>query len=269
MTKVYAMAGALVFAGLSIGAGPIALPLASDRAIYDVSLERTAGGDVVAARGRMAIEFRDTCDGWSTTQRLIADMTGSDGSASRTDFFVSAWESKDGRVMRFDIGDTQAGKTRGRRRGSATLVDGDAGNVQLVVGTPAKFALPKGTQFPTGQTFAILRAARSGRRAVKHIVFQGGDPSNLNFSTAAIGHASPPAALAADRRADRNGLLKNVAAWPVLLSFYPLAARAESPDYEVATELYANGISGSMSLIYPTYTLRARLSRLEALAPHC
>jgi hypothetical protein len=262
MRRVCALAGAIFFASAGIG---VALPLASDRAIYDVSLERTSGGDVVAAHGRMAIVFHDTCDGWSTTQRLIADMTGSDGSESRTDFFVSAWESRDGRTMRFDIGDTRNGKAKSRQRGSVTLDADGAGRVVLAAGKPAQFTLPKGTQFPTEQTLAVLRTAQRGGTAFKHFVFQGGDPSNLNFSTATIGKPVSPAALAADR----SSLLKNVAAWPVLLSFYPLNVHAESPDYEVATELYANGINGSMSLIYPTYTLRAKLVRLEPLTPHC
>lgn len=269
MNRVFRLAISLLCAGLNFGAGPIAIRLVSNRAIYEVSLARTSGGDVVAAHGRLAIEFRDMCDGWSTTQRLIADMTGSDGTLSRTDFFVSAWESKDGRTMRFDIGDADNGKVKSRQRGSATLEPAGGGRAVLVAGKPTQFVLPAGTEFPTDQTLSILRTALSGGRAFRHTVFQGGDPSNLNFSTAAIGNASPPAALVYDRMADRSGLIKNVEAWPTLISFYSLSSRSESPDYEVATELFANGISGSMSLIYPTYTLRARLARLEAIPPHC
>lgn len=269
MNRAFRLAVSLLCAGLNFGAGPIAIRLASDRAIYEVSLARTSGGDVVAAHGRMAIEFRDTCDGWSTTQRLIADMTGSDGTLSRTDFFVSAWESKDGRTMRFDIGDSDNGKVKSRQRGAATLDPGGGGHAVLAAGKPVQFVLPVGTEFPTGQTLSILRTAQSGGTAYRHTVFQGGDPSNLNFSTAAIGSASSAAALAADRMADRSGLIKNVEAWPILISFYSRSSHSESPDYEVATKLFANGISGSMSLIYPTYTLRARLARLEAIPPHC
>lgn len=269
MSRVYALAGALFVAAVNIGAGPIAIGLVSNRAVYDISLAHTSGGDVVAAHGRMAIEFRDTCDGWSTTQRLIADMTASDGAISRTDFFVSAWESKDGRVMRFDIGNASNGKVKSRQRGSAMLDADGRGHVDLAAGRPAQFALPRGTQFPTEQMLAILRAAQRGERAFKHIVFQGGDPTSVEISTAAIGGAARPAPLTADHGADGGRLLKNVAAWPTLISFFPMAARAESPDYEVATNLYANGVSGSMSLIYPTYTLRASLARLEPLAPHC
>jgi len=243
-------------------------PLAFHRAIYEVSLAHTAGG-IVAARGRMAIEFRDTCDGWSTTQRFIADMTDSQGVSSRTDFFVTAWESKDGRTMRFDVSDTRNGKSEERQRGSATLEADGSGRVELLRGKPASFALPKGTQFPTSQMLAILRAVQGGRQSYKHLVFSGGGQSDLNFSTAVMGKFVEPSALLSEHAADTGGIIRDVPVWSALISAYPVSSHAESPDYEVAAHLFANGINGSMSLIYPDYTLRAVLSRLEAVRPSC
>jgi len=262
-----ALALATAVAVLGTGAAPPP-NLVSYRAIYDVSLEHTSGS-ILAARGRMAVEFHDTCDGWSTTQRLIADMTDSEGVASRTDFFVTAWESKDGRTMRFDINNAHDGKTESRQRGSAALAPDGSGTVQLAAGKPARFSLPKGTEFPTAQIVNVLHTAESGGLSSKHLVFQGGDPSDLNFSTAIVGKQASAAALAPDLRVDKSGLLKGAPAWSVLLSYFPLSARKESPDYEVATHLYANGISGSMSLVYPDYTLRAMLVRLEPLHAAC
>ena len=263
-----ALAAIALSAFLGMGAAPLPPPLASHRAIYEISLEHTSGS-IVAAHGRMAIEFKDTCDGWSTTQRLIADMTDSEGVASRTDFFVTAWESKDGRTMRFDVSDSRDGKEDERQRGSATLGDDGGGRVELVRGKPASFALPKGTQFPTSQMNAILRNAQNGKSSYKHLVFQGGDPTDLNFSTAAIGKAILPEALAREHAADTEGLLNHVPAWAALISFYPVSSHVESPDYEVAAHLFANGINGSMSLIYSHYTLRAELVRLEPLKASC
>jgi len=266
MKRALALATALAVFGT--GAAPLP-SLVSYRAIYEVSLEHTSGG-VLAARGRMAVEFHDTCDGWSTTQRLIADMTDSEGTASRTDFFVTAWESKDGHTMRFDINNAHDGKTLSRQRGSAALAADGSGSVQLASGKPPRFSLPKGTEFPTAQIIAVLHAAQGGGSAsLKHLVFQGGDPTDLNFSTAVVGKQANAAALASDLQADKSGLLKGMPAWSVLLSYFPLSARNESPDYEVATHLYANGVSGSMSLVYPDYTLRAMLVRLEPLRSAC
>ena len=264
----FALAVVLPVAALGLGAAPAPPQLASYRAVYEVTLAHTSGS-VLTARGRMAVEFHDTCDGWSTTQRLIADMTDSQGAATRTDFFVTAWESKDGRTMRFDIGNFQNGKSQSRQRGSAALAPDGSGNVELLAGRPRKFALPKATEFPTAQVLDVLRTAQEGGTSTKHLVFQGGDRSDLDFSTAAIGKEANAQALAAEAAVDKSGLLKGKRAWPVLISYFPLSARKEQPDYEVASHLYADGVSGSMSLVYPDYTLRATLVRLEALRTRC
>lgn len=264
MMRSLALAATILFAHPE--APPIGL--ASHLAVYNVSLAHTSG-DVVAARGRMAIAFRDTCDGWSTTQRLIVDVTDSDGDTRRTDFVVRAWESKDGRTMRFDISDKHGSGSYGRQRGEAELGPDGAGRVELEEGKPAHFALPKGTEFPTTQTLAVLAAAMSGNTFNKHLVFQGGGLSDLNFSTAIIGREEGTKARTVERMADKSHLLSGVAAWPMLISYFPTTPRIESPDYEVATHLYANGVNGSMSLIYSGYTLRATLSRLERLKPSC
>jgi EipB-like len=266
MTRALALAAAVAILGLGAAAPPS--HLASYRAVYEVTLEHTSGG-VLAARGRMAVEFRDTCDGWATSQRLIADMTDSQGVLSRTDFFVTAWESKDGRTMRFDINNSHDGKVQSRQRGSAELAPDGSGHVELVAGKPAKFSLPRGTEFPTAQILSVLHVAETGSGSVKHLVFQGGDKTDLNFSTAVVGRRTAAPAIAADVAADRHGLVKSTPAWPVLISYFPVSSRAESPDYEVATHLFANGVNGSMSLVYPDYTLRATLARLEPLHASC
>jgi EipB-like len=266
MTRALALAAAVAVLGLKAAAP--SPHLASYRAVYEVTLEHTSGG-VLAARGRMAVEFRDTCDGWTTSQRLIADMTDSQGVLSRTDFFVTAWESRDGRTMRFDINNSHDGKVESRQRGSAELAADGSGHVELVGGKPAKFFLPKGTEFPTSQILSVLRVAQNGSGSAKHLVFQGGDKTDLNFSTAIVGKRAIAPSIAADTAADRHGLLKNAPASPVLISYFPVSTRAETPDYEVATHLFSNGVNGSMSLIYPDYTLRATLVRLEPIQSHC
>ena len=255
----------LAAAVLAVGAAAPPPPqLVSYRAVYDVSLEHTTGS-VLAAHGRLAAEFRDTCDGWSTQQRLITDLTNSQGAPNRNDFIVTAWESKDGRTMRFDVNFSTNGKSVERERGAATIGPDGSGSVTLAQGKPTKFPLPRGTQFPTAQVLSVLRSARAGNAWFKHIVFEGGSKTDVNFATAAIGTRLGPTQTASDRAADRGELLKSAAGWPVLLSYYPLSTRAELPDYEVATHLFDNGVSGSMAFIYPGYTLRVTLVRLELL----
>jgi len=114
---------------------------------------------------------------------------------------------------------------------------------------------------------SALSAARGGQAIANANVFQGGDTSDLYYSTATVGRAVSPARLSADRVADASALLKGQPAWPVLVSYY--SKGAEVPEYEVGSRLYANGIIGSMSLIYARFTLQAKLARVEPLAPAC
>ena len=245
------------------------IQLVPNRATYDVRLEHTSSGGTVAARGRLVIQFRDTCDGWSTAQRMIADMTDAEGAVRRTDFLITAWESKDGRSMRFDVKDATAGKIEKEKRGTAVLNPDGTATVSLLSPRRREFKLPAGTIFPSEQTLELAKAAARGQGSLRRLVFQGGDEGDFYVSTAVIGHEAPAAATSAERAIDKAGLLRNVKAWTMLVSYFADKRTADLPDYEVASRLYANVIIGSMSLIYSRYTILAKLTRLEPVLPAC
>ena len=257
--------------GLSLmAAAPI--HLASARATYEISLAKGLPGGAVAMRGRTVIEFRATCTGYKTTQRFLADTSDAQNHVSRSDFAVTAWESRTGRTMRFDVTNMVDGELVERYVGRATRHDGAPGQVTLTKPRGGEFALPAGALFPTAQTIAVIEAARSGQRSYKGPVFQGGGKSDLYYSTAVIGKPLPAGHPARESVAGDADLLSRVAAWPVLLSYYSTkdGTTGETPEYEVAAHLYANGILGTMTLIYPRFTLKAKLTKLERLsAPRC
>jgi hypothetical protein len=265
MKRVSAIAAGLAMVAAGAAAAPTVL--VPNRAIYDVSLDKTSAGGIITAHGRVVIEFRDVCDGWTTTQRMVADLSDADGRVSRTDYLVNSWESKIGREMRFDITNSADGQLLERLRGDAKIGEDGSGDVSLAEPKPLDFLLPAGTQFPTGQILDVLKAAEEGRSSLKGIVFQGGDKSDVYLSTVLIGKKG--AATPSEAALDKSGLLKNVAEWPVLVSFFPNTAQSETPDYEIASRLFANGIIGSMSMIYSKYTLKATLIGLEPVPPNC
>jgi hypothetical protein len=223
---------------------------------------------MVSVHGRTITEFRDVCTGWSTTQRFVADMVDDDGDASRSDFSIVLWESKDGREMTFDSTDLINNKVNEKEKGKATL-SANGGQVVLSVGKHKRFALPTEALFPTQHTVDVIKAAQAGASSVRRFVFQGGAEDELYLALATIGRAASPAQMVGERKADRDGVLKNVPAYPVLVSFYPRTGDADAADYEVASRLYANGVIGSMSLIYPRFTMRAELVKLEKLPSTC
>lgn len=255
-------AGAAALGLAMIAAAPIVL--APARSTYTVSLDHALAGGLVAVRGRTVTEFRVTCDGYETTQRLVADMTDSQDNVSRSDFAVTVWESKTGRAMRFDITNMVDGEIAERYKGRATLEGDGSGEVALSLPSDTHFPLPRGTVFPTAQTIAILTAAEAGEHADNSTVFQGGGQSYLYAAAATIGKPSAPS------QADVGAMLRGVPAWPVLISYFPAAQQAETPDYEIASRLYANGVIGSMTMIYARFTLKATLEKVEMLStPSC
>lgn len=250
----------------AIGAAPASVDLVSYRAFYDVSLERTTPGSIVAVRGRTVIDFQANCKDWETTQRFIADMTDGDGNVSRSDFIVEASESKDGSRMRFHITNTLDGQVAENHQGVASI-SGNGGKVVLGGGEKKQFALPQNTIFPTEHTIEILAAAAAGKTHFTRKVFQGGDKSDLYDVVATIGAQSTSEKTAHERTLDSSHLLKGAQAWPVLVSYY--AGAPASPEYEVGSRLYSNGVIGSMSLVYSRFTLRATLVKLEPLVAAC
>lgn len=271
MKKIVLLALAVSAASVSVAAAPApSLPqLAPHRAIYEISLSRTEPGGVVAATGRTVIEFRDTCKGWSTTQRFVADMTNSEGDPARSDFIASSWESKDGTQMRFTVKNSVDGKTSQRFEGTMTRASGGSSAVKLTIPRGRGFALPMNAILPTQHTLDVLRAAAAGQNTIHQLVFQGGDKNDLYDATTVIGRGANGTEIAADRASDASGILAHANARSVLISYFAYDSRATTPEYTVAYRLYSNGVVGQMSLIYSRFTLKARLVKLEKLAPSC
>lgn len=269
MSNILRLAATIVAASAGIAAAPPPV-LVSNRSTYEVSLAYAAPGGMAAVHGRTIIEFRDRCDGWETTERFLADMTDADGNVSRTDFVTTAWESKSGRSMRFDVTNMADGQIVERDKGTATRNEDGSGDVVLTVPAEKHFSLPTGTVFPMAQTVGVIEAAQAGKGSLSSPVFQGGGESDLYFSAASIGKPVPDGDSSRDKPDDAAGLLAEAQAWPVLMSYFSNSKEGVTPDYEVAARVYANGIAGSMSLIYKHFTLKATLTKVERLStPPC
>ena len=247
---------------------PAGIHLLSHRAQYDVTLAQTRPGGMVAVRGHTVVEFRDACTGWTTTQRFIADMTDNKATDVHSDFIISSSEDKEGHQIRFKVRNMVNGKTTQRYDGTGILASA-GGEVRMTSPKGQHFDLPTGTILPTQHTLAVLRAAALGQDSFHQTVFQGGDASELYDTSAIIGKPVSKAKLADDRSADAQGLLAGLQAWPTMISYFPHNSDSERADYEVAYRLYANGVIASMTLIYPNFTMKAELVKLEKLPTKC
>jgi hypothetical protein len=234
----------------------------STREIYDVSLERTSGY-LFTAHGRTVVETHSGCGATHTLQRSLADVTYQDGEPIRTDFVIETWESTDASTLRFHVRNTQSSNGTESHNGVAKLAADGSGQVTFTT-KDKRFALPRGTMFPSAFARAMLEAAQNGRDVESHTVFQGGGQSALVTAAVKIGRRTSGSHETAK---DPAGLLKRGAVWPILISYFE--SNGEQPSSEVAVNLYGNGLLGSFSLVYPQFSLRAKLVRVERLRSSC
>jgi hypothetical protein len=248
------------------GATEPEVTLAPHRAIYDlVQSQGEPNGGTTAARGRLAIEVQDTCDGHTTNQRFWTELVNAEGEATISDFSLSSWESKDGRRFRFQMKNEVDGETLEEYVGTATR-EGD-GNGTIVMSKPeaGTIEMPPGTVFPNAHLVALIRHALNGDQFLSIRVFDGSGEDGLFETGGSIGRALPVEASDTPLLAP----LKGLRSWHFRIAFFPLLKKAEEPQYEIGFRMYENGVSGDLVLDYRAYVLKGELRHLEMLPPGC
>src|SRR5690606_22915835 len=101
--------------------------VASHRAAYVLSLGSAKSSSGIAnVSGVMTIDWEESCDGWTLTQRMKFEIADGEGSDIDTDLMFSSWEARDGRSYRFTMRTSRNGELAEELRGRATL-DGEKG----------------------------------------------------------------------------------------------------------------------------------------------
>jgi hypothetical protein len=242
-------------------------PLASHRAVYSLKLARASSNAAVnAAAGQLVVEWRDTCDGYTTNQRFLTEFSDSEGHSTTTDLWVSSWEAHDGGVFRFNLTTSTNGAVQERSRGLAKR-GGAKAEVNFEEPKSEKRSLPAQVSFPTAHTAQLIEAALRGERTIERIVFDGGVENGLSYVSAFIGKELPPRPAPAVAQGKAAALAEG-RAWPIRLAFYPFDKGDDVPDYEMAFTLHENGVATDFEFDYGEFALTAELSKIEAL-PGC
>lgn len=268
MTERWGRAGGLAVLMLALfWAGSAAAEIASHRALYTMSLAgaRNESG-VVGARGTMAYQWGETCDGWTVEQRYKLNI---DYAESQDVDIVSnfvTWESKDAQHYRFNQKEMRNGAVDGEIRGSAALDGpGKGGTANFEKPKPETIKLPAGALFPSIHTIQIIEKAQAGEKFFSRQVFDGATVSGAVLVSAVIGPKVEP-----DPELAKKSPLLERPGWRVRLAFFPADQSAEKPDYELGMTLLDNGVSRDMQIDYGDYTIKARLDDIEPLGkPHC
>lgn len=233
--------------------------LASHRAAYAMTFgQARMGTGTVDARGAMLIEFKDVCDGWTTTQRVNLDLVNSDGDAIQTESNFTSWESKDGKSYRFAVKNTNNGKTSDEYQGTASLTP--AGGSAVYQTQNKRFPLRATTLFPTAHVAELIQRAEGGARSFFNTFFDGATPDGMQEVNVVIGKRTGPSAK------PESPLLARPS-WPIHVAYFNARDPKPDPDYEVGLRLYDNGVADAFVLDYGDFTVDANIEKIEALPP--
>jgi hypothetical protein len=247
-------------AATSVPAAP-ATPLAAHHALYELKLDNSKGGDVIAANGTMGYEVIDACDGWAVRQRLQMTITNADGQDVQMMSDYATWESKDGLRFRFHMKQTTDTAVTSQTDGVATLDSiGGAGEAHYTSPSDSVKKLPSGTLFPMAHTAAIIAAAREGKKFLALPLFDGTDEGGVEDSSIVILDWKPPFAT---KWPELNALPST----RVHLAFFDHQAGAQTPNYEVTMRYWENGVGDDMKMDFGDFVAQATMTEF-ALQPH-
>lgn len=237
-----------------------AVELLSHRAAYRLSLAESARpeGGVTAVRGGLVLEWRDSCAGAISNQRLGFIASLEEGADFTYDVRFSSWESPDNKQLRFTVRTFDDGYLLEESRGSANLDDAGAGLAAFSEPPGEELVLPRGTLFPSEHLRQLIAGAERGEMVISHDVFDGTGPEGLSQVTAVIGQGKP-----APVDGDESGKLR----WPVTLAYHDVLGADDPPAFEVAFQLSDRGVVHDLLLDYGDFRLRAELEQLDTFAP--
>jgi envelope integrity protein B len=246
-----------------------AVTLVSHRAVYDLTLDELRGNaGIEDVRGRIVMEMEGGCEGYTMNQRMVLELSNSDGSRILSDYILSSWEEKSGDLMRFTMTNSLNGRTIDEASGLASRTKSN-GNVQFDGNKKKKkLVLPGDVVFPVEHTMLILNAAEKGENLFVSPLFDGNGEEGLSDTTAIIGKVrkfsnSDDVETGAEK-------LIGMKYWPMQLAFFDQNEKSQEPDYEVRLQMFENGVARALSLQYADFSLTGKLSQLDYLSePDC
>ena len=253
-----------------------AVPLASHRAVYDLSLNETAAGSGIGdVAGRMVLEFVGTeCDGYTLNMRIVTRFLLRNGNENIADTRTTSWESGDGREFRFSTQQYVNNTITEDSRGNAERGEGgEPGKAVLEKPERKEVLLPAETVFPVEHTRRIIDKALAGELMDHSLVYDGSEDQRPMFTVTFVGEKRPAGSVELPESiGDIEGLAK-LPAWPVTVSYFGSEAERsgeQTPEHELSFLLFENGIASDVTLSYSDFSLEGELRQLAIIPqPPC
>ncbi len=237
--------------------------LAAHRAIYNLTLSSSRGGEIVAATGTMGYEVIDACDGWAVRQRLSMTLTNTDGQDIQMVSDYATWESKDGLKFRFHMKQTTDTAVTSQTDGDATLEKaGGPGTAHYTAPADTTKKLPPGTLFPMAHTSAIIAGAEAGKKFISLPLFDGTDDAGAEDSSIVVLDWKKP-------EPNKYAFIAALPSTRVRLAFFDRSKSSEVPTYQVGMRYWNNGVADNLQMDFGDFVMDAKLTDLTPQPHKC
>lgn len=254
------LAAAATFPSLTLAQGMA--PLASHRAVYELSLAKASGSKAPAqARGRIVFDFAATCDGYVQNFRQITELQPAEGATRLSDMISGTFEALDASDFRFKVETKVDGAVTETVDGKARKEKDSRIGVDLTKPKRGRLDLDGPAFFPSEHLLHIIEAARAGQTLLEARVFDGSSAGDKTLDTlTVIGKAIEAPAPETAAQADA---LKSMKRWRVAVSYFEGGKRDGQPIYVLSFDLYENGVSRALSLDYGDFVLKGEMKELS------
>lgn len=253
--------------------GAAAVTFAPHRAVYDVTMFRSAPGSGTSdMSGRLVYELRGSaCEGYTQDMRFVTTTSSSDGSEQVNDMRSTSFEDPGARIMRFNTSQFQDQKAAEVTKGQAGR-KGKDGAVLIELTEPSRKALqlPGSVYFPIQHSLALLGAARAKEPLFVGDIYDGSEKGDkVSATNTMIGRRGTGATDQLPQSVPEAARLKDVPYWPIATAYFERNAGAETkdqlPNYEMAAHFYENGVSTHLIMNYGDFVLKGEMTELTFL----
>jgi hypothetical protein len=254
--------------GPGLAVAPGAVRLQPHVAVYDLSLLKARDRvGITGVNGRLAIEVTGSeCEDWTVNFRMVSQFFSDDQTTRLLDTQSSTWEAGDGNSINVSQRHFVDSSLDSESKVTASKDAEGRAHGAVDKPQPQEFELEKGTIFPVMHLHKLLEAAGHGKLLDKSSVFDGTEGSKSYTATTVIGRSREKGEQRTRLLSNAAEQLKAVRAWPAVISYYDQGQGQNNdglPSYEVAVEMFENGVSGDMAIDYGDYSLDAKLAKLE------
>jgi hypothetical protein len=243
--------------------------LAPHRVVYDLSLASSSGSrGVENATGRIAFDFLgDACEGYALTYRQVTVLDSGEVGPRTSDLRTTTFEAGDGSSFRFKTESEMQGVLAKKLDGNAERKQDGVLAVRLQQPKRERLTFNDDPVFPSDHMKRLIAAAQAGETTLALKVFDGSDDGRKVYDTlAVIGRKADPADATKVEPALQTEAMRQLARWPVTLSYFnPGLVAEQTPAYTLSFQLYENGVSGALRLDYGEFALKGEVSRFELM----